>query len=291
MPIDQPPAELRTALVRHPSPRLADGLITHIERVPVDAELADQQWHGYVDALARNGWHTVQVPAADDCPDAAFVEDTAVMFGGVAVITNPAADARKPETAGTAGVLQDLGYPTIAMTHGCLEGGDVLKIGRLLYVGCGGRTDTTGLVEFRSIVEPLGGRVIGVSQTKVLHLKSAVTALPDGSVIGYPPLVDDASFFPHFRPVPEPSGAFVIDLGEGRVLMAASAPRSAELFAGWGYTPVPVDISEFEKMEGCVTCLSVRLRAAPSGQQIDQQAVSTLQALSSRRSEDEEDHQ
>ena len=95
---------------------------------------------------------------------------------------------------------------------------------------------------------------------KVLHLKSAVTALPDGTVIGYEPLVDDAAAFEAFRPVPEEAGAHVVLLDDDRLLMAASAPKSAELFAGLGYRPVVVDISEFEKLEGCVTCLSVRLR-------------------------------
>jgi dimethylargininase len=106
----------------------------------------------------------------------------------------------------------------------------------------------------------LGHNVIAVPVNKVLHLKSAVTALPDGSTIGYPPLVDDPAFWPHFRPVPEESGSHVVDLGDGRLLIAASAPRSAQLIADLGYTPIPVDISEFEKLEGCVTCLSVRLR-------------------------------
>ena len=96
--------------------------------------------------------------------------------------------------------------------------------------------------------------------TKVLHLKSAVTALPDGTVIGYEPLVDDTRVFDRFRPVPEESGAHVVDLGDGRLLMAADAPRSAELFRDLGYDPVLVDIGEFQKLEGCVTCLSVRLR-------------------------------
>ncbi|MGX1611769.1 N(G),N(G)-dimethylarginine dimethylaminohydrolase, partial [Streptomyces celluloflavus] len=96
--------------------------------------------------------------------------------------------------------------------------------------------------------------------SRVLHLKSAVTALPDGTVIGYPPLVDDPGVFPRFRPVPEESGAHVVLLGGDKLLMAAGAPRTAELFAGLGYRPVPVDIGEFEKLEGCVTCLSVRLR-------------------------------
>jgi dimethylargininase len=108
--------------------------------------------------------------------------------------------------------------------------------------------------------------VIAVPITKVLHLKSAVTALPDGTVIGYPPLVDDASVFPRFRSVPEESGAHVVLLGGDRLLMAADCPRSAELFAGIGYELVVVDISEFQKLEGCVTCLSVRLRELRTSQ-------------------------
>ena len=136
--------------------------------------------------------------------------------------------------------------------------------GRVVYVGRGGRTDAAGIAEFRSILEPLGATVIAVPLTKVLHLKSAVTALPDGTVIGYPPLVDDPGFFPHFRPLPEEAGAHVVDLGRGHLLMASSAPRSAEMIADLGYTPVLIDITQFEKMEGCVTCLSVRLRHQPS---------------------------
>ena len=253
------------ALVRRPSPRLSDGLVTHIDRLPVDADLAVEQWRGYVDTLTATGWQTVEVTPADECPDAVFVEDSVVMIGSTAVITNPGADERKPETAGTAETLRGLGYDVLSLHTGTMDGGDVLKVGSLVYVGRGGRTDARGVAEFRSLVEPLGVTVVAVPLTKVLHLKSAVTALPDGSIIGYPPLVDDPAFFPHFRPMPEEGGSHVVDLGGGRLLMAASAPRSAELIADLGYTPVPVDIGEFEKMEGCVTCLSVRLRTPPAG--------------------------
>ncbi len=257
------PPDAQRALIRRPSAKLADGLVTHIERVPVDVDLAGVQWQGYVDALTASGWQTIEVPEAPNCPDAVFVEDSVVMFNGTAVISNPGAVERKPETAGTAETLRGLGYPVETMTKGSLDGGDVLKIGSLVYVGRGGRTDAAGVAEFRSILAPLGATVIAVPLTKVLHLKSAVTALPDGTIIGYPPLVDDPAFFPHFRPMPEEAGSHVVDLGEGRLLMASSAPRSADLIADLGYTPVPVDITEFEKMEGCVTCLSVRLRSAP----------------------------
>ena len=99
----------------------------------------------------------------------------------------------------------------------------------------------------------------------MLHLKSAVTALPDGTIIGYPPNIDDVSVFPRFVATPEESGSHVVLLGGNRVLMAADAPQTAALLEGMGYQPVLVDISEFIKMEGCVTCLSVRLRELASG--------------------------
>ena len=253
----------RQALIRRPSPRLADGLVTHIDRVGPDVGLAKEQWASYVGALTDAGWATIEVSAADDCPDGVFVEDTVVMVGDTAVITNPGADERKPEIDGTTATLTQLGYRVSKISGGTLDGGDVLKVGATIYVGRTLRTDAAGIAAFRRICEPLGYTVIAVPVTKVLHLKSAVTALPDGTVIGHPPLVDDPAFWPHFRAMPEEAGSHVVDLGDGRLLMAASAPRSSELIADFGYTPLPVDISEFEKLEGCVTCLSVRLRVAP----------------------------
>ena len=102
--------------------------------------------------------------------------------------------------------------------------------------------------------------MVGVAVARVLHLKSAVTALPDGTVIGYEPLVDDSSVWPAFLPVPEEPGAHVVVLDDSSVLMATSAPRTRAAFEDRGLRVVAVDISEFERLEGCVTCLSVRLR-------------------------------
>jgi dimethylargininase len=251
------------ALVRRPSPRLAEGLVTHIDRAALDVELAHAQWTAYVGALVSCGWTPVEVDPAPDCPDSVFVEDAVVMFGRTAVVTRPGAVSRRPETAAALRRVTELGYRVVPISRGSLDGGDVLKVGDLVYVGRGGRTDAEGVAELRSIVEPLGYRVLAVPMTKALHLKSAVTALPDGSIVGYSPVVDDPAFFPHYRSMPEEAGAHVVDLGAGRLLMSRGAPRSADLVAALGYQPVLVDISEFEKLEGCVTCLSVRLRAAP----------------------------
>src|SRR4029079_5936652 len=105
--------DARRALVRRPSRRLAEGLVTHQQRVPVDVDLALAQWEGYVAALHDAGWETIEGPPADDCPDSVFVEDTVVMYGDRAVITRPGADERKPETAATAAVLRSLGYHVV----------------------------------------------------------------------------------------------------------------------------------------------------------------------------------
>ena len=235
--------------------------MTHIERTPVDEPLALEQWKGYVTAMQSAGWDLLEVPPADDCPDAVFIEDTVVVWKDLAVITRPGADSRKPEIIAVEKEVESLGL-SLNRIHppGTLDGGDVLKVGDTIYVGRGGRTNAEGVRQLRAILGPLGGTVIAVPLTKVLHLKSAVTALPDGTIIGYSPLVDDPAFFPHFLPVPEESGAHVVDLGGGRLLMAADCPQTAALLADLGYTPVVTDIGEYQKLEGCVTCLSVRLR-------------------------------
>jgi len=253
------------ALVRRPGPALADGLVTHIERTPVSLPLAVAQWHAYVAALADHGWRTHEVPPADDCPDAVFIEDTVVMYRDVAVITRPGAPSRRDETPAVRTTVESLDYRVHELqAPATLDGGDILKVGDVVYAGRGGRTNAAGIAALHAALEPLGARVVAVPVAKVLHLKSAVTALPDGTVIGYPPLVDDPDVFPTFLPVPEESGAHVVDLGHDRLLISTTAPKTIELLKTRGYTPVPVDITEYEKLEGCVTCLSVRLRHHPN---------------------------
>jgi dimethylargininase len=249
------------ALVRRPGPHLADGLVTHITRTPIDGDLAVQQWLGYVGALQAAGWETIEVPPADDCPDAVFVEDTVVVYGDLAVMARPGADRRRPEVPGTEETLRGLGYRIARLeAPGTLDGGDVLKHGGTVWVGLGGRTNEAGTAQLGALLAPLGAEVVGVPVSRVLHLKSGVTALPDGTVIGYEPLVDDPASWPSFLAVPEAEGAHVVLLDGSTVLMSASAPATRALFEERGLRVVAVDISEYERLEGCVTCLSVRLR-------------------------------
>ncbi len=215
-------------------------------------------------ALRLCHWEIVEVPAADECPDSVFVEDTVVMFKHTAVITRPGSDSRKPEIVAVEKTVEKLGCIIQRIeAPGTLDGGDVLKINDIIYVGQGGRTNPEGIQQLGAIVEPLGARVVAVPLAKALHLKSAVTALPDGLVVGWSPAVDSPALFPRFLSMPEESGAHVVLLGDKQLLMAANAQESAQIFRAMGYSVIEVDISEFIKLEGCVTCLSVRIRCSP----------------------------
>jgi dimethylargininase len=249
------------ALVRRPGKRLNEGLLTHSQRRQIDVDLAMQQWQGYVDSLATHGWELTEVQPADECPDAVFIEDTIVMFGDLAVISLPGAPSRRPETAAVADTIGQLGYKTVTIElPATLDGGDVLKVGKTVYVGLGGRTNVAGIAQLACHLHPRGATVVTVPISKVPHLKSAVTALPDTTIVGWPAAVDDPAPFPRFLATPDESGAHVVLLGDDRLLMAADCPRSAAMYRSMGYHPIEVDISEFQKLEGCVTCLSVRLR-------------------------------
>ncbi|MEV0995707.1 dimethylargininase [Nonomuraea sp. NPDC050202] len=240
------------ALVRKPGPRISEGIVTHIEREPVDHERAAAQHGAYVEALAQAGWRPVYVPPADDLPDAPFVEDTMVVSGRLAVLTRPGAPRRRPEVESVARAVHELGMKSVRIVPpGTLDGGDVLQVGPTVYVGRSARSNDEGIAQLTALLPER--RVVPVELRGVLHLKSAVTALPDGTLIGDPACVD----LPGVLAPEEEAGAHVVVLGEDRVLLAASAPKTAVMLEKRGYFVTMVDISEYEKLEGCVTCLSV----------------------------------
>lgn len=254
-------AKRKIALVRIPASTLAEGQLTHLKRKPVDLDLADEQWDNYCAALRAEGWDVREVAAATELPDSVFVEDMVVMFGSLAVLTSPGAPSREAELATVEEAVRALpGVRTAQIRKpGTLEGGDVLKVGKTVYVGASSRTNGEGIRQLRAIVEPEGYRVIAVPVERALHLKSAVTALPDGTIIGHPDLIDPA-LFDRFLAVPEKQGVAVVHVADDTLLISASAPKTAQLLANLGYRVIAVDVTEFEKLEGCVTCLSVRIR-------------------------------
>lgn len=248
-------------LVRAPSPRLSDGELTHLERKPVDAALAHRQWVDYVDVFRARGWDIVEIAPAHEQPDGMFVEDAAVVFGDVVVLCRAGASSRRGEAPSVRAAAEELGIERVEIVApATLDGGDVLKVGRTVYVGASSRTNAEGIAQLRALLAPRGWDVVEVPVSRVLHLKSGVTALPDGTVVGYAPLVDDASLFPDFLAIPEEHGTAVVVLDERTVVMSSDAPATAEVYRARGLEVVTVDVSEFEKLEGCVTCLSVRIR-------------------------------
>ncbi|MFU8946086.1 dimethylargininase [Mycetocola zhadangensis] len=250
----------RVALVRMPASNLADGIVTHIGRTEVDTELADKQWDSYTKAFEEHGWTTREVTFADTLADSVFVEDTLVVLGTVAVVTRSAQQSRRGESEAAEEAAQSLGL-TIEriMNPGTLDGGDVLVVGARVYVGHGGRTNAEGIRQLRAIATAHGYDVTVAPVSKALHLKTAMTALPDGTLLGHPDLVDNPAFFPHLIAVPEKEGTNVVALDSTTILVSKAAPATAELISDLGYTVVSIDISEFEKLEGSLTCLSVRV--------------------------------
>jgi dimethylargininase len=245
------------AIVRRTSSALQDGLTSHIARVPVDVDLARRQHEAYCAALTDAGYDLRYVEDAAELADAVDVEDTVVVFGDIAVRTRPGAPERRPEVAGTEAVLRELGLTVHRISEpATLDGGDVLQVGSTVYVGRGGRTNGAGIAQLRELVRPLGRTVVPVRLTEVLHLKSAVTALPDGTMLVLDDLVEQGAL-PPGRPVTEEAGCHVVPLVDGTVLISASAPRTRDALEDLGFGTRPVEISEFEKREGCVTCLSV----------------------------------
>jgi dimethylargininase len=254
----------RLALVRRPSPKLADGIVTHIERSSsVDAGLAERQWEEYCRVLEDRGWTLIEAPEADSCPDGVFIEDQVFVYGDIAVLCRSGALDRRAEQDGLRELLGGVGYRCVEIeAPGTLDGGDILKHARRVWVGSGGRSNDEGIRQLAAALAPLRLTVNPVPTTKALHLKSAVTALPDGTIIGWDPVVDDPSVFAEvgYLSAPEEPGSHVVLLGGNSVLMSAAAPQTAQLLRERGLDVTVVDISEFEKLEGCVTCLSVRLR-------------------------------
>ncbi len=261
----------RVAFVRRPSPALAQGLVTHIERSNhVDVTLAQQQWEGYVEALSDAGFAIREVAPAPDCADGVFIEDAMIVAGGLMVVTSPGASSRAAETDGARAAAEAAGMQILELADAAVEvgvaqadvrldGGDVLKVGDTAYVGVGGRTTRAGADAFAHQLASVGMQVVPIPLTKTLHLKSQVTALPDGTIVGFEPLVDNPSQWPSFLAVPEPEGAHVVALDEQTVLMSDAAPHTAELYRERGLTLIALPVSEFIKLEGCVTCLSVRV--------------------------------
>jgi dimethylargininase len=249
------------ALTRGVSPAMSACELTHLARVPIDPALAATQHTQYEAALQRLGCRVEHVAPAPTLPDSVFIEDTAVVVDELAVLSRPGAESRRPEVEGVAATLRRY-RPLAAITApGLLDGGDVLRIGRVLYVGQSGRTNDEGIAQLRRHLAPFGYEVRAVSLTGCLHLKTAVTAVSDEAVLLNPEWISPTLFrgFDVMAVDPgEPFGANVVRVGPA-VLTGSAFPRTRLLLEGRGVEVHVVDVSELAKAEGAVTCCSILL--------------------------------
>jgi dimethylargininase len=247
------------ALVRRPSAALTECALTYLERRPIDIALAQAQHRAYVAALERLGVDVTILPAEERMPDAVFVEDAAIVLDECAVIARPGIASRQPEVAAIEAALRAVRPIVRIEAPGTLEGGDVLRVGRTLFVGQTPRTNAAGTRQLAGAIAPHGYDVVALTPTGCLHLKSAVTYAGSGTVVVNPAWID-VDRFARWQCVPvhpdEPFGANVLLVGDV-VHVAASAPQTRRKLDALGFETAALDTSEFEKAEAALTCLSL----------------------------------
>jgi dimethylargininase len=247
------------ALTREVSPNINACELTHLDREPIDLELARQQHGLYLEALRTCGCQVLPLTPEPDSPDSVFVEDTAVVIDEVAVITRPGASSRRPETVSMAKKLEEFKPLARIEAPGILDGGDVLRIGNRFFVGLSSRSNQAGLEQLRAILEPHGYVVDGATVTGCLHLKSAVTAIGEEAVLANPAWVDVRQFGVSTVIEVDPTeeqGANAL-LVNSRLIYPAEFPRTRRRLEEAGFEVIPVPASELAKAEGAVTCCSV----------------------------------
>jgi len=250
---------MRIAITRQISPRFNECELTHLDRQPIDLDLARAQHRQYEAALRELGCEVISLPPESDLPDSVFVEDVALVFDEVAVITRPGAESRQPEIESIARALKP--YRTLFTTEapGTLDGGDVLRVNKNVYVGLSSRSNRSGVEQLQRILAPYGYTVKGVEVTGCLHLKSAVTQVSEDTLLINPAWID-RRIFGQMRFIEvdeaEPSAANAMWI-DNVVIYPSSFPKTQQRLAEAGIRLKIVDASEVVKAEGAVTCCSL----------------------------------
>jgi len=246
------------ALVHIVSPKINDCELTYLERKPIDFELAVRQHEAYCEFLQKHGFEIIQLSASDDHADSVFIEDTAVVFDEIAVIANPGAESRRGEIATAEDELKK--HLKIARIEppGTLDGGDVVQIGNTVFVGETERTNPEGIQTLAKILKRYDYEVVPVKVQNCLHLKSACTAISGRSLLANPDWLDLTPFADlNVITVDEPWAANAIRLNE-TVCLHSGFPNTAQHLRELEFEVETLDVSEFLKAEGGLSCLSIR---------------------------------
>ena len=247
------------AITREVSPSIATCQLTHLKRQPIDVARVRAQHAEYERALQRLGCTVRRLPASADMPDSVFVEDIAVVFDDIAIVTRPGATSRRVEVAGVVEALSRQRPLATLEPPATMDGGDVLVVGRSIFVGRTSRTNDAGIDQLREAVRRFGYSVTPASVRGCLHLKSAITALDDQTVLINRRWAAEEEFVGleliDVDPL-EPGGANVVRVG-AELLYASAFPRTRERVEQRGYVVTAVDVGELAKAEGAVTCCSL----------------------------------
>jgi dimethylargininase len=248
-----------TALTRAVSRSLASCELTWLPRQEIDIDLAIEQHKQYEQSLAAMGVRVVSLPEQPEMPDAVFVEDPMVVVDEAAIVTRMGSPRRRAESDTLADAISAFRPVRRLVDPATLEGGDVMRIGRDVFVGLSSRTNAAGVQQLTRELEPFGYRVFPVEVRGCLHLKSACCSLGDGKILANRGWLDTAPLR-DYRIVgvaaDEPAAANVLRIGD-TVLMPGSFPHTQRIVRGEGLDVRAVDISELMKAEAAVTCSSV----------------------------------
>lgn len=247
------------ALTREVSPAIVECELTYLKRQPIDVELAIAQHRSYEESLAEVGCQVQRLPAEPDLADSVFVEDAAVVLPELAVIARPGAASRAPEVQTAADALRVHRRLGSIDGPGTLDGGDVLVIGRRIFVGESGRTNPEAVAQLRSLLSPHGYEVLVVPLRGCLHLKTAATLVAERTLLLNPDWVDPAVFAGLRRievDAEEPFGGNAL-LVKRRVIYPSENRETAQKLERAGIDVCRVPFSELAKAEAGVTCCSV----------------------------------
>ena len=250
---------MHIAITREVSQSIENCELTHLERTPINHATARDQHAAYETVLASLGYQIQRLPAEPTMPDSVFVEDVAVVLDEIAIITRPGALSRRDERPSIERALRPYRQLAHFKSPGILDGGDVLRVGRDIWIGVSSRSNIDAINQFRFYVGCHGYQVHSVNVRDCLHLKSAVTAVDDTTVLVNPARVDLSNFKNQqcIQVDPsEPEAANVLRVGP-TVIAASAFPRTAALIEAAGFAVVTVDASELAKAEGALTCCSL----------------------------------
>jgi dimethylargininase len=248
-----------TAITRKVSSALSNCELSFIERKPIDLEKARAQHHTYEELLGKLGARVISLQEEPELPDSMFVEDPAIVLDELAVICTLGTETRRKEAPTLAAALEE--YRNLAQIKlpGTLEGGDVLRVGRNLFVGLNRRSNAEGIRQLAVILEKYRYHVTAVPVTGCLHLKSAVTSLGGNTLLGNRAWFDWKRLEGFEWVDVHPSEAHAgncLAIGDS-VILPASFPKTREKMESHGFHVLPLDISELQKAESGLTCSSL----------------------------------